>query len=62
MIFTIISTIFKWSTFSKRIVSGKNFKTILSVIYPVDVTKVFEGFLVISYNLLRYQLKYLKKF
>ena len=49
MIVTILSVLFKskWSTFNKRIVSGKNFKATSSVVYAVGIymTKDFEGFL-----------------
>ena len=31
--------------FNKRIVSGKNFKTIQSVVYAIGMTKDFEHFL-----------------
>ena len=38
---------FKRSTFNKRIVSGKRFKAIPSVVYAVGATKDFEVFLAI---------------
>ena len=34
----------KWSTFIKKIVSGKNFKTTPTAVYAVGMTKDFEGF------------------
>ena len=37
----------KQSTFNKRIVSGKNFKVIQSVVHLVGMTKDFECFLAI---------------
>ena len=53
MIITIPSILFqfkihsKQSTFNKRIVHGKNFKAVRSVVYSVGMTKYFEHFLVI---------------
>ena len=37
----------KWYRFNRRIVRGKNFKMIASVVYPVFMTKSCEQFLVI---------------
>ena len=37
----------KWSTSNRRIVSGENLKVICSVVFPVDMTKDFERFIVI---------------
>ena len=51
--FTIPSILFlfiipsKQSIFNKNIVSGKSFKAIRSVVYPVDMTKDFEHFVTI---------------
>ena len=62
--FTILSILIrfkipsKWSTFNKRIVSGKNFKAIWSVVYPVGMTKDFLNIFsdIIIHNSLRFSL------